>query len=319
MKALVWKGERQLDYEVVPEPAPGEGEVLAEVRLAGICGSDLHGYRGHPGPRVPPLVLGHEAVVLADGARHVLYPLIGCGICERCAAGEVNLCPQWRLIGMHRPGVFAERLAVPSSTLIPVPDDLPDERAVLAEPLACAVGALAGQEISGAGTRVVVIGCGPIGLLSVMLAALRGAAVTAVDPLEHRRQLALGLGAQASLAPEDVVGDLEADLVVDAAGFSATWGQAIAAVRSGGQIIVLGLGDAEGRFPMALVVRRGLSLRGQFAYSREDFHAAVQTLADPRLSFSWLEREPLSRGARSFASLVEEPARHVKILLEPGA
>ena len=86
---------------------------MLDVELAGICGSDLHGYRGHPGPRVPPLVLGHEVVGRVDGDAYAVYPLIGCGECAHCLAGEDNLCASWRLIGMHRQGVFAERVAVP--------------------------------------------------------------------------------------------------------------------------------------------------------------------------------------------------------------
>src|SRR5262245_29377352 len=181
MKALVWHGDRRIDYEDAPEPQPVDGEVVLDVELAGICGSDLHGYRGHPGPRVPPLVLGHEAVGFVEGERYVLYPLAGCGECARCAAGEDNLCASWRLIGMHRAGVFAERVLVPGRSLVAIPGGFYARRAVLTEPLACCVGALAAHDV-GPRTRVVVFGAGPIGLLTVFLAARAGATVRAVDP-----------------------------------------------------------------------------------------------------------------------------------------
>src|SRR5579862_4512026 len=129
MKALVWHGDRAMSLDDLPEPEPAADEAVLEVELAGICGSDLHGYRGHPGPRVPPLVLGHEVVGRVDGERYTLYPLVACGACEHCRAGEDNLCPSWRLIGMHRPGVFAERVLVPSSSLVPVPEGLDSRRA----------------------------------------------------------------------------------------------------------------------------------------------------------------------------------------------
>src|SRR5437879_1971071 len=167
---------------------------MLDVQLAAICGSDLHGYRGHPGPRVPPLVLGHEVVGQVDGQRYTVYPLIGCGVCERCRAGEDNLCPLWRLIGMHRDGVFADKVAVPRRSLVPLPDALDLRCAVLTEPLACCVGALAAQEV-GAGTRVAVFGCGPIGLLTIHLATRAGAHVTAIDPVAERRETASRLGA----------------------------------------------------------------------------------------------------------------------------
>ena len=190
---------------------------MLDVELAGICGSDLHGYRGHPGPRVPPLVLGHEVVGRVDGEPYAVYPLIGCGECAHCLAGEDNLCATWRLIGMHRPGVFAERVAVPRRSLVPLPDGIDPERAVLVEPLACCVGALAPH---GDARSVAVLGCGPLGLLTVFLAARSGATVTAVDPLSERRAIAERLGA-ATTADELEPGDF--DLAVDAAGFEATW------------------------------------------------------------------------------------------------
>jgi threonine dehydrogenase-like Zn-dependent dehydrogenase len=313
VKALVWHGTRALELEELPDPVAADGEVVLEVALAGICGSDLHGYRGHPGPRVPPLVLGHEVVGRADGGTHTLYPLAGCGTCERCLAGEDNLCDSWRLVGMHRQGVFAEQVAVPRRSLLPVPAGLEPERAVLAEPLACCVGALAPHEV-GAGTRVLVLGCGPLGLLTVFLAARRGADVVAVDPVAERRAYAELLGA-ARVSADVPAGSV--DLAVDAAGFEATWRAAIDAVRSGGVVVVLGLGQAEGAFPMAAVVRRAIQVRGQFAYSRREFAAALDVLAAGDLDLSWIDEAPLEEGAAAFANLVDRPAEFTKVILRP--
>jgi threonine dehydrogenase-like Zn-dependent dehydrogenase len=311
VNALVRHGTRSLAYEEVPDPVAGADEVVLDVALAGICGSDLHGYRGHPGPRVPPLVLGHEVVGKVDGRRYAVYALVGCGACARCDAGEDNLCGDWRLIGMHRPGVFAERVAVPRRSLVPLPPTLELRRAVLAEPLACCVGAVAGGGVD-AGSRVVVLGCGPIGLLTVYLAARAGAEVVAVDPLEARRAIAGRLGAT-SFEPEPG----RADVVVDAAGFESTWRSAIDAVRSGGTVVVVGLGAAEGVVPMATVVRRALVLRGQFAYTRDDFARALEILVDGDLDLDWLSDAPLSAGESAFAGLVDEPERAAKVLLTP--
>jgi threonine dehydrogenase-like Zn-dependent dehydrogenase len=310
VKALVWHGEQQLEYEDVPDPEAGADEVVLAVRLAGICGSDLHGYRGHPGPRVPPLVLGHEVVGEVDGASYAVYPLAGCGNCDRCAAGEDNLCAAWKLIGMHRAGVFAEQVVVPRRSLVPLPAGIDPRRAVLAEPLACCVGALAPYEL--AGKRVVVFGCGPLGLLAIHLAARAGAEVTAIDPVAERRLTASRLGATSFEAP-----DGEADLAVDAAGFEATWRGAIDSVRSGGSVVVLGLGNAEGSFPMAVVVRRSIHVRGQFAYTRAEFARAVEILAEGDLTLDWLSDAPLAEGAAAFANLVERPSEFSKVVLAP--
>ena len=287
-----------------------------DVELAGICGSDLHGYRGHPGPRVPPLVLGHEVVGRVDGDRYTLYPLVACGTCDRCLAGEDNLCGSWRLIGMHRPGVFAEHLAVPRRSLVPLPSGLDPRRAVLAEPLACCVGALAPYEVV-SGSEVVVFGCGPIGLLSTYLAARSGARVTVVDPVPERRENARRLGAHAAVGNGEELEPGAAALVLDAAGFEATWRAGIAAVRNGGDVVVLGLGQGEAPFPMAVLVRRAIALRGQFAYSRPEFDWAVEILAEGDLDLDWLSDAPLAEGAEAFANLVDRPAEYAKALLSP--
>jgi 2-desacetyl-2-hydroxyethyl bacteriochlorophyllide A dehydrogenase len=313
MKALVWHGERSLALEDLPDPDPAGDEVVLDVTLAGICGSDLHGYRGHPGPRVPPLVLGHEVVGRAGGGgEYTVYPLVACGTCERCRAGEDNLCDSWRLIGMHRPGVFAERVAVPRRSLVPLPAGLAAERAVLAEPLACCVGALAPHGVKD-GTRVLVLGCGPIGLLTAFLAARAGAEVLAVDPVPERRATAGRLGAARTAV--EAPGDASFDVVVDAAGFEATWRAGIESVRAGGTVVVVGLGQAEGAFPMAAVVRRAVHVRGQFAYSRADFATALDVLAAGDLDLAWVDEAPLEDGAQAFANLVDRPAEFSKVVL----
>src|SRR4051812_5840630 len=311
MKALVWHGTRSVALEDAPEPEAADGEVVLDVELAGICGSDLHGYRGHPGPRVPPLVLGHEVVGRVDGTDYAVYPLIGCGECAHCLAGEDNHCASWKLIGMHRQGVFAERVALPRQSLVPLPDGIDRERAVLVEPLACCVGALAPH---GDANSVAVLGCGPLGLLSVYLAARSGATVTAVDPLSERRAIAERLGA-ATTADELEPGAF--DLVVDAAGFEPTWRAALAGVRSAGTIVMVGLGNAEGTFPMAQLVRRAIVLRGQFGYSRAEFARALGILAEGELALDWLSTAPLADGAEAFANLADRPADYAKVVLVP--
>jgi len=308
VKALVWHGGQQLSWDEVADPEPRVDEVVLDVELAGICGSDLHGYRGHPGPRVPPLVLGHEVVGRVDGESYAVYPLVGCGACERCRAGEDNLCASWQLIGMHRPGVFAERVGVPRRSLVPLPPGLDRRRAVLAEPLACCVGALAPHDVR-AGTRVAVFGAGPLGLLTVYLSARAGAAVRAVDPVAERVETAERLGATGFDGP--------ATLAVDAAGFEATWRAAVDAVESGGTVVVVGLGTAEGTFPMAALVRRAVTLRGQFAYSRADFARALEILAEGDLDLEWVSEAALADGAQAFENLVERPAEYAKVVLAP--
>ena len=144
MKALVFLGADSMALRDQPEPAPrAPGEVLLRIDAAGICGSDLHAYHGHDPRRVPPLVLGHEAVGrLADGRRVVPNPLISRGGCARCAEGRAHLCAGRRMLGMQHPGCFAEAVAAPAANLIEVPEQASDIAAALTEPAACVLHAL---------------------------------------------------------------------------------------------------------------------------------------------------------------------------------
>jgi threonine dehydrogenase-like Zn-dependent dehydrogenase len=318
MKAVIWRGDRRLDVEDVPEPVPADDEVVLAVELAGICGSDLHAFRGHPGPRTPPLVLGHEVVGVSEGRLFTVYPLVSCGGCERCAAGEDNLCDTWQLIGLHRPGVFAEHVVVPRHALVPVPAGTEEACAVLTEPLACCVAALRPHDVD-ANSRVLVMGCGPIGLLTVFLAARRGAEVVAVDPLPERRAIATRLGASRVVAEGSLVECGFADVAVDAAGFETTLQGCVDAVRAGGAVVLVGLGQSEALVPTARVVRRCITMRGQFAYSRDDFISALDVLRDGDLDRSWISTEWLHEAPRAFADLADRPARSIKTLLVSSA
>jgi threonine dehydrogenase-like Zn-dependent dehydrogenase len=320
MRALVWHGGRKLAMEEQPDPEPAPGEVVLDVGLAGICGSDLHPFKGHHGPRRPPLVLGHEVVgTVADlPGRWSVFPLSVCGECRHCLAGRENLCVSRQLLGLNRPGVFADRVAVPRDALLEVPDGLSDDLAALVEPLAVCVAALAPAEL-GPGSRVLVIGCGPIGLLSVHLAARRGADVVAVEPVDARREWASRLGATQTLGTAQEAVGLDADLAVDAVGAESTWRSAIAGTRAGGEIVVVGLAQAEGGMPVADLVRRSIRLRGQFAYTRAEFAEALGLLAADRLPAEWLEVMPLAEGPAAFSRLADAPDGTAKILLKPGA
>jgi threonine dehydrogenase-like Zn-dependent dehydrogenase len=317
MRALVWHGGDRLELEELPEPEHRQDQVVLDVALTGICGSDLHPYRGHSGPRVPPLVLGHEAVGRVDGrqGRFVLNPLVACGECRSCRRGEPQLCVRRGLVGMDRQGVFAEHVVVNASALVTVPAGVPDEVAVLTEPLATAMSALRLEGVD-AGSSVAVIGCGPIGLLIVYAATQAGVNVLTAEPLEHRRKLASRLGAAQTVADAGELKAGSADAVIDAVGIELTWRAGIGIVRPGGSVCIVGLGQAEGAMPVADLVRRGISVRGHFAYSPADFEGALALLAtSPPPLDDWVCTVPLDEGAEGFRRLVEEPERYTKILV----
>jgi threonine dehydrogenase-like Zn-dependent dehydrogenase len=319
VRALVWHGGDRLAVEELVEPERSDGQVLFDVGLAGICGSDLHPYRGEHGPRRPPLVLGHEAVgtVAGRAGRFALFPLVACGACRACERGEQQLCERRGLVGLDRQGVFADRIAVSEDALVPVPSNLDDRLAALVEPLATSVSVLRLERVGPADT-VLVIGGGPVGLLGVYATAHLGAHVLAVEPLPHRREVALRLGAHEVFADAADVAPGRADVVIDAVGIEPTWRAGIAAVRSGGSVCVVGLGQADGGVPVGDLVRRGVTVRGHYAYSRADFEAALELLADTPPPLDWVDVVGLDEAADSFRRLVEEPDSVTKVLLDIG-
>jgi threonine dehydrogenase-like Zn-dependent dehydrogenase len=316
MAALVWHGGRSVGLERVEQPQPASGQLLADVRLAGICGSDLHQYRGNPGPRRPPLILGHEAVVTVAGrpGRFVLYPLVSCGECEACVRDEENLCHRRGLLGFDRPGVFADSLAVDAGALMPIPPQMDARVAVLAEPQAASVSAMRLEGVN-EDTRLAIIGCGPIGLLAVYAAKQLGVSPVVVDPIGHRREIALSLGASEALETGSALPPASFDVALDAVGAEATWLAGIASLRPGGSLVILGLAQSDGTVPVGDLVRRGIRLRGHYAYTRSDFAAAVRLLADSPPPVDWLEFAPLGHGAESFARIVDSPDQVTKVIL----
>jgi threonine dehydrogenase-like Zn-dependent dehydrogenase len=316
MDALIWNGGRNVAMGTAEEPVPGPDGLLFEPELAGICGSDLHGYRGHPGPRRPPLILGHEAVGTVPGrdGRFVVFPLVVCGKCAACLRGEENLCETRGLLGLDRHGVFAERTAVTEDQLVPLPAGVEPLAGTLVEPMAATVAALRYEDVE-RGQRVAIIGCGPIGLLGVYACRAAGLEVTVAEPLTTRRETAQMLGATESVSDVADLPPGSFDVVLDCAGFDLTWNAGVAAARTGGSVVLIGLGDAVGTMPAADLVRRGVRIRGHYAYARRDFDTCLDILARHELPLDWVSVAPLADGADAFRQLVDEPSEGAKVVL----
>jgi threonine dehydrogenase-like Zn-dependent dehydrogenase len=309
VKALVFTGPGTLELLDVAEPEVADGEVLVQVRAAGICGSELHGVR-RPGFRKPPLIMGHEfAGTRPDGEPVAINPILSCGECDLCQRGLRHICHRRTIIGVHRPGGFAERVAVPSPALRPVPSWLSWEAAAVVEPAANAVHAWhrTGPAV---GARVAVIGCGAIGLLCVLTALAGGAgSVDVTDLSADRMAVARGLGADA--------GELrgEYDVVIDAVGSAATRAKSVAHQRPGGVAVWLGLAEEEAGFDANALVRGEKQVLGSFAYSDEEFAGAIALLRNTNLD--WTASYPLAEGAAIFTELMNGGTYPVKALLRP--
>jgi 2-desacetyl-2-hydroxyethyl bacteriochlorophyllide A dehydrogenase len=331
MKALVYTAPNEVTFRDEPDPVAGGGDVMLAVEAAGICGSDMHAFHGRDPRRQPPLILGHElaariAAGPSVGKRVTVNPLITCGHCEYCVTGRDNLCANRTMIGMTRPGGFAERIAVPERTLIAIPEDMPARAAALTEPAATALHALnlalraMARPLPEA--RALVIGGGAVGLLAALLArsyGCRDVALAETNPL--RRQAARAAGELRVLDPADPAGrvDSGADLVVDAVGAKATRAAALAAVRPGGVVVHIGLADWASEIDMRKLTLAEITLIGTYTYTTADLRATVAALhAGAFGGLEWVEERTLADGAAAFADLDAGRSGAAKILLRPG-
>ncbi|MFZ2103705.1 MAG: FAD-dependent oxidoreductase [Oricola sp.] len=328
MKAIVYLGKARMELQDVPDPVPGDGEVLLKVKACGICGSDMHGYHGHDPRRVPPMIMGHEAagIVLGgrlDGQRVALNPFLSCGTCTNCVSGAPQLCESQRNIGLPpHDGAFAQFVAVPERNLEPIPDDMPFEVAALAEPLAVAVHAVEIGRRAFAGSiataKVAVIGGGAIGLATALVLATEGAReVLLVETNPARRATAEAASDKIrAIAPDKEPQGSRYDLIFDAVGACATREMAFRMASRGGVVVHSGLlPGSEGVDVRALTLRE-LAFLGAYCYSVQDFRHAVALLASGALgSLNWVETRALTDGSQAFADIDAGRVAAAKIIL----
>ena len=333
MKALVYTQphETQLQERPMPEAAPGE--VVLRIEAVGICGSDMHAWHGHDPRRKPGLVLGHEFVgEIAEsaapgferGRRYTGNPLITCGTCEYCVQGRNNLCSDRTMVGMSRPGAFAEFMSIPAASLIAMPQDMPARDAALTEPAATAWHAI--NLTMRALVRpiheckVLVIGGGAIGMLSALLLRHLGAAGVTLAELNDLRREAVALHAGCTVVdprlsplPEGAF-----DVVIDAVGAKATRTQSFAAIKPGGVLMHVGLQDWASEIDMRKLTLAEITLLGTYTYTTADLRATVDALARGAFGdLSWVEERALTDGPQAFIDLDQGRCASAKLILRP--
>ena len=327
MKALVYTGTMESEIREVPEPVAGADDSIVDLVCCGICGSDMHAWHGHDARRVPPLVLGHEAVghVIAGpdkGKRVAINPLMTCGTCPACVAGATHLCPSRELIGMRVPGAFAEQVAIKTSNLTVLPDHLGFAQAALAEPLACAVHtvrlAMKSATKAPGESRLVVLGGGAIGLLCAQVARHFGYAdlwIAEINPL-RRDMLEKATGARAYDPLGETPDDEPVDIIIDAVGAAVTRKTASALVTPGGVIVHIGLQDNNDGLDARRITLQEIIFQGSYCYSEQDFAESLSLLADAVVTGEgWAEMRPLAEGAKSFVD-IHEAVAPPKIILD---
>jgi 2-desacetyl-2-hydroxyethyl bacteriochlorophyllide A dehydrogenase len=326
MRALVYTAPRQVAMEDRLRPRPSAGETEIAVVAAGICGSDISGFLGHSRRRVAPLVLGHELVGRRlDGRRVVANPLVSCGRCTACLSGSQNLCPTWRLLGMDQTsGCYAEFVTIPESQVYEIPDDLPDTRAVLAEPLANIVH-LFRIAAPAPFFRMGIVGGGTMGALALLTALRLGAREVLVqDVSEQRLEVVRSMGATkaVNVATEEgrVAGREFAgyglDMVLDASGSDSARQAAFDLCRPGGQVVLLGMGKERSEIDFVTSIRKEHRVAMSFAYTPADFERSLALLKAGEIDLTpWTVELPLEEGQRAFDRMTTSPGDTLKMLL----
>lgn len=329
-RVLVFDGPHRFHIEQRPTPVPGAGEVLIRLAHVGICGSDLHGYTGESGRRVPGMVMGHEASGwieatgpdvegLARGTEVTFNPALPCD--GSCGHALENHCARLRVIGVtpEIQGAFADALVVPADRVVPL-EGLSLQWGAAVEPMAVALQAARRAGIA-EGQRVLVVGGGMIGLAIAQTARLSGATrVTVSDPMPERRDLADASGFGA-IAPDEVDSEPAYDVAIDAVGISATAAAAIRSVPKGGTVCFVGLGLAEITVPLFDVVVPERVIVGSFCYTHEVFTEAADHLRAGRLDLGPLigSVEPFDAIAEAFEDLATGARRDAKIMMTTGS
>lgn len=343
-RAAVLTGAREPTWQDVPAAPPAPGTVTVEVRLCGICGTEVASYR--TGSLHSPAVSGHEWVgtvaavgdgvtSVAEGDRVVASVPGPCGRCPEGLAGLADTCRHGFLIARGRDalapthGGFAPRLTVSAERVLQAHPALSDVQAAHVEPAAVVFHAL--RRVRPApGDTVVVQGAGPIGLLAAQLARALGAgAVLVVEPSAARRDLARALGATAVLEPgaaadeavRDATRGLGADLVLECAGAPGLLRTAVALARRGGTVGLLGHSPGTAAVDAGTWLAKEVTVRGAVAFAREDAVRAMQLLADGRLRVEELVTAtvPLSALGDALEDLSRPGSAQVKVLVDPAA
>ncbi len=330
MRVLVFDGPHRFHIETRPRPLPGPGEVRLRMAYVGICGSDLHGYTGESGRRVPGMVMGHEASGWVEevapgtdrmriGTPVTFNPGIACD--GSCGHGPGNHCERLRVIGVNPEiqGAFADAIVVPSDRVVPL-GDLSLLRGAGVEPMAVALQATRRARVE-PGQSVLVVGGGMIGQSIAQTCRLDGAAQVAVsDPIMERRRLAEALGFLA-LSPREVDSAGPFDVSFDAVGISATAAAAIRSIPKGATTCFVGLGLPEVSVPLFDIVTAERNIVGSFCYPDEVFEEAARHLREGRLDLDTMIGSVVSfdEVAKAFEDLATADRTDIKIIMSTEA
>lgn len=337
MKGLVYHGEEVLRWEEVEDVIPAAHEVKIKVKAAGICGSDIHGYQGITGRRIPPMIMGHEfsGVIsevgsdvenLKAGDRVTAFPMDFCGDCQSCRKGKVQFCPAKKQFGvLTTNGAFANYLCVPAKVCYKLEDNVSFIAGATVEPLAVA---FRGVKHAGdlKGKNVLIVGSGTIGLMLLACAKIQNPAKIFITDLSNSRlEVAKMMGADVTVNPsESDLSDIilsqtdnhGLDVSFEAVGVTPACVQSLEHLRIGGTAVWLGQGEKRVEIGMLEIVTRELKVIGSFTYSLEEFEAAVRVLNSGKIDVAPIisKEVPMNQGSEWFEKL-KKPEELVKVIL----
>jgi L-iditol 2-dehydrogenase len=342
MKALLLSKYCSLEIADLPVPIPGPDEILVRVAACGICGSDVHGYDGSSGRRIPPIVMGHEAAGtvaavgnnvknFSEGNRITFDSTVYCGSCDNCLRGDVNLCDNRQVVGVscgdyRRAGAFAEFVVVPARIAYRLPEILPFEEAAMLEAVSVALHAVALAGVRPQ-DKALVVGAGMIGLLTVQALHAAGCSQIYITDVDQTRlnladefAIATSLLAGPNLIPQTMAATNGngMDVVIEAVGINATVASAIDSVRKGGTVVLVGNVSPEVTLPLQKIVSRQIRLQGSCA-SAGEYPRAIELVSNSAIRVKPLITAvaPLEEGPRWFERLHARAPNLMKVVLAP--
>lgn len=333
MDAAVLTAPHSLTIESVEVPGLDPDQVLVRVAAVGVCGSDVHYYEhGRIGPYVVdrPLILGHELSGRIEavgsgvdaarvGERVSIEPQRACRVCEQCKAGRYNLCPHMEFFATPPiDGAFAEFVVIQSDYAFAIPDNVSDEAAALIEPLSVGIWSCQRAQV-GPGSRVLIAGAGPIGVILAQTARAFGAVEVIVTDIDGgRRESALRFGATRVIDPlTESVDGLDVDAFIDATGAPSAVRSGIRAVRPAGRVILVGLGADDVEIPVSYLQNREIWLSGVFRYANT-WPLAIQLVSSGQVDLDSLVTARFGLADAERALTIGREPGQLKAVVHPG-
>jgi 2-desacetyl-2-hydroxyethyl bacteriochlorophyllide A dehydrogenase len=331
-----------LKIDLIPIPELGRDEVLVGIKACGICGSDIHiVYEGVTPTAYTPIALGHEpsGVIAAlgpevegwkVGARVTVNPFLTCGKCINCLSGNSQVCLSRRVIGIHTEGGLAEFLKIPTENLVHLPENIPfDQGGIVVDAVATPFHAITNRGALKVGEKVAILGCGGLGIHGVQIAKVCGASlVIAVDTIDSALERAKKVGADEVIDPRkdspvkkirEMTGGMGVDLALEFIGLRETIGQAVTCIRTGGRVVVVGLGPDEVILPPPTqIVRTELSFLGSYGSTTSEIQSVIDLVASGKLNLSdsITERFPLEEVNKGLEHLHKKIGNPIRIVIE---